>query len=381
MAVEARATFNVRGLRPELWDPETGAISRLPVYETTPANLTVPLRLEPAGSVFVVFRESSRNLDPVVALRHDGQLVPGVMPAPPKLVIQQATYGVPGDANRSRDVRAQVQAMVDKGVTDVTVAKFARSGDPAYGVVKTLSLEYTADGQAAKTAGQDPDTIHLAPPVLAPARPAELVYGKHDRQCLVAREPGHYEWTLASGQTGHIEIPAVPAPFAITGAWQLSFPPRWGAPAGVTLTNLISWSDSGEAGVKYFSGTAAYAITFDFQRTKMELENVKYLLDLGEVQVMARVKLNGQDCGVLWKAPYQVDISRAIKPGENRLEISVANLWPNRMIGDAALPETNRVTWSSWTPFTPNTPLLRSGLLGPVKILSAVRAELELGKK
>jgi hypothetical protein len=154
----------------------------------------------------------------------------------------------------------------------------------------------------------------------------------------------------------------------ITGPWDLQFPPKWGAPESVTLTNLISWSDSAEDGVKYFSGTATYTTTFDFPNSTLNIQNSKFILSLGDVRVMARVKLNGQDCGVAWKPPFQVEITRAVRSGTNSLEIQVANLWPNRMIGDAALPENQRFTWSSWEPFTNNTPLLKSGLIGPVRI-------------
>ena len=85
---------------------------------------------------------------------------------------------------------------------------------------------------------------------------------------------------------------------------------------------------------------------------------------------MARVKVNGQDCGIAWHPPFRVEITGAVRTGVNALEVQVANQWPNRMIGDAALPAEKRFTWSSWEPFKPNTPLLPSGLLGPVSILT-----------
>ena len=100
-------------------------------------------------------------------------------------------------------------------------------------------------------------------------------------------------------------------------------------------------------------------------------------MDLGDVQVMARVKLNGHDLGVLWRPPFRVNITAALVPDRNTLEISVANLWPNRMIADAALPTGERLTWSSYEPFTKDTPLLTSGLLGPVTISTAVSVALE----
>jgi hypothetical protein len=93
-----------------------------------------------------------------------------------------------------------------------------------------------------------------------------------------------------------------------------------------------------------------------------------YTLDLGDVEVMAIVTLNGKKFRPLWKAPFRLDISPALKTGSNTLEIEVANLWPNRMIGDALLPVEKRLTWSSFEPFTSESPLPKSGLLGPVSI-------------
>ena len=83
---------------------------------------------------------------------------------------------------------------------------------------------------------------------------------------------------------------------------------------------------------------------------------------------MAHVKLNNQDLGILWKRPYRLEITDALKAGKNDLEIQIVNLWPNRMIGDQSLPENQRFTWSTWQPFKNSTPLLPSGLIGPVTI-------------
>jgi hypothetical protein len=108
-------------------------------------------------------------------------------------------------------------------------------------------------------------------------------------------------------------------------------------------------SDSTNPDVKYFSGTATCTKTFDWKPpTKTGKQKTETWLDLGEVQVMARVKLNGHDLGVLWKSPFRVNITNALKSRQNILEIRVADLWPNRMIGDAALSQAERFTWSSY---------------------------------
>ena len=122
--------------------------------------------------------------------------------------------------------------------------------------------------------------------------------------------------------------------------------------------------------MKFFSGTATYRRTFDWKPLESASANRQspIFLDLGRVEVMARVRLNGQDLGVVWKTPFRVDVSDALQPGENLLEITVANLWPNRLIGDAGLPEPQRIAWTTWNPFTKDAPLLESGLLGPVTL-------------
>ncbi len=156
----------------------------------------------------------------------------------------------------------------------------------------------------------------------------------------------------------------------IKGPWEVQFPPKWGAPEKITLPELTSWSDHSDPGVKYFSGTATYSKSFTFDK-KAAGVGTRYFLDLGDVQVMARVKLNNRDLGILWKTPFRMDVSEAIQDGENSLEIQVVNLWPNRLIGDAALPPEKRVTWCTWEPYRATEPLLKSGLLGPVHVETA----------
>ena len=363
-AVEARCAFRVGGLRPELWNPETGGISPLAFYQENSAGVSVPLRLDPDGSAFVVFRQRSKNFDPVAGFQRDGLPVPCEKPA--VLKITRASYGIPGDAERTLDVRAKIQAMADRGQTTFQVADLAEDDDPAEGIVKTLSVEYDFGGQALKAGGRDPDMINLGLP--APERAAEMVCDQAGRLALEVRQPGRYEWKTASGKTGLAEITAVPPPIEIRGPWQLSFPPGRGAPASLAFSNLISWSECAEDGVKHFSGTAAYSASFDFPGATPGANHARCFLNLGQVRVMARVKLNGRDCGIAWKPPYRVDVTDALRAGRNELEIQVANLWPNRMIGDAALPENQRLAWSSWEPFKKDTPLLTSGLLGPVAV-------------
>ena len=122
----------------------------------------------------------------------------------------------------------------------------------------------------------------------------------------------------------------------VAGAWKLRFPAGSGAPLQVELDKLLSWSQHPDKGVQYFSGTATYSKTLSLPALR---QGERFALDLGKVQVMAKVTLNGKDLGILWKPPYRVDITPAVKPGDNALEIAVVNLWPNRLIGDEQLAE------------------------------------------
>jgi hypothetical protein len=152
----------------------------------------------------------------------------------------------------------------------------------------------------------------------------------------------------------------------LAGPWKVAFDPKWGGPKEpVAFAQLTDWSKHPEPGIKYYSGTATYACGFEISDLRSEMH-----LDLGKVEVLAAVRLNGRDLGTVWCAPWRVDISSAVKPGANELKITVANLWPNRLIGDAALPAEKRLSWTTRNPFKPTSPLHPSGLLGPVRLLA-----------
>jgi len=170
-------------------------------------------------------------------------------------------------------------------------------------------------------------------------------------------------------------FPALATAQEITGAWQLTFDPKWGGPGKVNFEKLDDWITRPEEGIKLYSGTAIYHKTFNFAGGSAN--RAPFYLSLGSVKYIARVKLNGKDQGIVWTAPWRVEITGALKAGANELEIEVINLWPNRRIGDASLPEEKRYTHSNiaFSPINPANPpersgLLPSGLLGPVVIQS-----------
>ncbi len=153
----------------------------------------------------------------------------------------------------------------------------------------------------------------------------------------------------------------------ISGPWTVNFDPKWGGPEKIVFDQLMDWRSSPDPGVKYYSGTAVYHKQFDLPGTSA---NDRLLLDLGEVDNVASVRLNGKELGVIWTKPATVDISSTARTGENDLEITVVNLWPNRLIRDESLPKDKRLTETNIHKFGPASPLLPSGLVGPVKLLS-----------
>jgi len=152
----------------------------------------------------------------------------------------------------------------------------------------------------------------------------------------------------------------------ITGPWTVQFDPQWyyGSSNSHVFATLEDWTKRPEDAIKSFSGTATYKKEFELSQVS------NCFLDLGVVRETARVKLNGKDLGVVWCAPWRVEITDAVKVGVNALEIEVVNLWPNRLIGDAALPEAQRRTRTN-IGFNKADPLLSSGLLGPVRVMAA----------
>jgi hypothetical protein len=166
---------------------------------------------------------------------------------------------------------------------------------------------------------------------------------------------------------------------ALEGAWDVSFQPDRGAPATITLGSLNSWSESSDAGVKYFSGTATYAKTFQASSEWLtRATGLRIWLDLGSVKNLAEVIVNGKSMGIVWKSPFQVDIKEALKAGPNTLEVKVTNLWVNRLIGDAQLDAAKKYTYTTQPFYIANSPLQPSGLLGPVRIL---RSSIAHGEK
>jgi hypothetical protein len=155
------------------------------------------------------------------------------------------------------------------------------------------------------------------------------------------------------------------------GDWDVAFQPARGAPSAVKLQTLASLSEHAESGVRYFSGVATYTKTFALPKGIKPGQAL--VLDLGNIADVAEVRINGQLTGTAWHAPYQLDIGKAVRAGSNQLEIRVANLWVNRLIGDAQ-PGAQKVSFTPLPSYKADAPLRPSGLLGPVRLLAVGRS-------
>ena len=322
--VDALCTFRVTDRRPEFWDPETGARVWPAAFVGGRDGTLVPVRFSPAGSVFVVFRQPVDPAAQVVEIKRDGNTLFGAPPGAP---------------------------------------------------VTLPELVNTASGTQLRTA-----------------------------------IPGRYELTFADGRTRIVNVSASLPATALRGPWQLRFQSGRGAPDSTEFPTLVDWAAHEHDGIRHFSGTASYSTAFDWHPEAAKPEgraaqgddaerSVRHLLDLGRVEVIAEVVLNGKPVGVLWKPPFEIDVTGALQAGRNDLRVRVTNLWANRLIGDerypddctpdgswktGALPEwppwlvrdqprpeSRRVTFTSWKYYNMDSPLLPSGLLGPVTLRAA----------
>nr|WP_067053581.1 glycosyl hydrolase [Mucilaginibacter sp. L294] len=192
--------------------------------------------------------------------------------------------------------------------------------------------------------------VTTVPLELAPMESAFIIF-RQDAQSTVAASPNY----AAPVQTIAIDKP-----------WTVKFDSKMHGPANPVIFNTLSdWSVNPNDSIRYYSGTAFYNNTFTLATVK---KGQKVFVDLGMVKAIAKVTVNGVAVGGAWTAPYKVDITSALKFGENRLEIKVVNTWVNRLIGDTKLPQSERITWLSNNRFNPTDKLESSGLLGPVKI-------------
>ncbi|MCX8170400.1 MAG: glycosyl hydrolase [Candidatus Bathyarchaeota archaeon] len=490
-------TFRVQNMRPEIWNPETGEVTPMPIYEVLEdGRVRMPLSLGPCGSTFVVFR-SPASTPRFTSIERNGEVLMNTKPFP---AAKPGLYpNITDNFTVSVWVKPEVNASIPIGdgifpfrsgacwifyppqgeliygeghaicglVTGRNgIAIFERSrGEPEPVLVVPMPLEgwthialvyrnriplLYVNGKLVCAGRKSNKIVHpgvgepylnnsiITQPayvigdigglevfaeVLNEARIKKIVEGGppkleeppaveiagDGRAELLIWKSGTYTLRDNEGRTITLNIPEVDGALEVNGPWRVIFPLDSGAPPEITLTELISLHRHQDEGVKYFSGTATYRTKFTLP-VGVKTNGKRIYLDLGRVENIAEVRLNGEELGVLWKPPYRLDITEAVKSGENELEVRVTNVWVNRLIGDEQQPPeyeygvgadefgglfmnairkmpewyiqgkpkppSKRITFATWKHYNKDSPLLESGLIGPVKLLVAIRCQL-----
>ena len=289
--VELEPIFRVSSeLEPELWHADTGRIEKTAHFKAVENGIQVPLQLNPAGSVFVVFRKTDEK--------------------------------------------------VSNPVVDVKGPKF-------------LSI-VSENG-------------------------SEFAY---------ATAAGSYALKRADQSVEQFKVNPLPKPLVLSRkGWTLEFMPGRDMPSSIALDTLGFWTDHEKLSVVHYSGTGGYCTTFEVADDQVGQQGLRYLLDLGKVDPMARVWLNGQDLGLLWKPPFTVDVTEHVKVGKNELKVDVTNLWSNRLVGEMQYPDafpgegprTFKPKWISKRKLKENRAIQPSGLAGPVQIKAIRKVSLPNG--
>jgi hypothetical protein len=298
------------------------------------------------------------------------------------------------------DVTARLASLIQDQMLTARVDNELAGGDPTPMVPKELRVDYTLDGVPQQVTVQENQELRLPEDAWALLPPGPRVSLAQGSLVLAVAEPGTYTFSTATGREKTVVISSVPKPVEITGPWAVAFPVGRGAPAQATFERLISWPEHADAGIRYFSGTAVYRKTVTIPAENLGANRILEL-DLGRVQVIAEVRLNGKDLGILWKAPFRVDVTGAAKAGDNELEVRVTNLWPNRLIGDEQYPDDcewtgislkgwpdwmvkgeprpvpQRVTFTTWKHWHKDSPLQPSGLIGPVVLRTVTQTPVK----
>jgi hypothetical protein len=281
--------------------------------------------------------------------------------------LAKAVFGVAGPART--DLSAALAAIVAPDVDDhgahLRFVHRQMHGADIYFISnpndasKSLTSTFRVSGRPAQIWRADTSEIRAASYRPDGDRTAvDLELGPHDAEFVVFR---------GDGPSTHTAPPSTTTTLAtLTSGWRIRFPAADVAHGAYDLPTLSSWTENPDPQVRYFSGRACYTTVFQ-AADGWRSGPGRLLLDLGAVKEVADVSLNGQALGVAWKPPYRVEVGPALKAGLNTLQVCVANLWPNRLIGDKQ-PGAKPAAWTSFNPFPANAPLRPSGLLGPVTL-------------
>jgi hypothetical protein len=379
--------FRVVGKQPELWNPQTGVAASAPIWRKSAESTEIPIQFDADGSTFVVFRRPAQ-MDGVRDVVANVARTTKPLPA---LEILHAEYGLLDTQGKFVDVTEIVRKAASQHSLQFVASNDSLGGDPAYLVRKQLRIEYAIGGVEKKLVVGENETVQLG---ALPDAGSPPDFQLNDTS-LLAWKNGRFDIHWRSGLKSQLVVKDVPAPVEVSGAWKVSFPPGWDAPAEITMPALTSWTDHADFGIQHFSGTAVYRRTLTVPGSLIRT-NQRVFLDLGDVREMAQVRVNNRLLATIWKPPFRVDVTGFVRPGANDLEVRVTNLWVNRLIGDEQFPddmgwtgsqlsgwpswfvkgeprpEPRRKTFTTWRHNFKDTPLIPSGLLGPV-VLRGVR--------
>jgi len=283
------------------------------------------------------------------------------------------------------DVAQKINSLVNAGKLTFAVTDEVFGEAPINGVQRELRLDYFTGGESRQVAIRQGNILHLEWDGPEP----KVVY-ENGKPVWVTPYTGKIDYTTAAGAAKSARVTRVTKPVALSGPWQASFPKASGAPVKTTFNQLISLPLSADENIKYFSGMATYKKQFTLTAGQLKPGNTLEL-DLGSVGIMAEVIVNGKNLGILWKMPFRIDLDNTVHVGENDIEIRVTNLWVNRLIGDAHYPDdlkwngvvpaewpewidgsvarnSKRKAFSTFRHWDDKSPLMPSGLMGPVMI-------------
>ena len=435
------AIFRISNMRPFLWDAETGKTDIPVPYKEENGMTKVTLSLAESGSAFIVFRPNKKEVGKtadsettdkvtkkkiidfkeIVSIASFDSSVHNTFTI--SLWAKPETFAADGRGflifpDKGEEKLGKGHAMVGLAMGQNTVRVYERAS--ANQVVLESDTPIEGWTHVAVVYNEGVPTLYLNGKAVAVGKQSEYIcspaydvpmaeeqyvgsFEGDQTKTVYASEAWSEEQVKAEMATG-LPQPAIPAGSQVLqtldGTWKVQFPAWSKAPAEITLPVLESLHKHSDFNVKHFSGKSAYLTTFIL--TKKEWKRLfrkdapkRMLLDLGRVENIAQISVNGATPVLVWKAPYRIDITALVKPGVNQLRIEVTNLYPNRLIGDEYLPEKyeydeyghirqlpswyvnqeedvdrQRVLFSSWKHYTKDAPLLEAGLLGPVRILS-----------
>jgi hypothetical protein len=409
--------FRVSNKEPELWDPVTGKHSKTQDYEVKKDVVTVSITLEQSGSLIIVFR------DPAV----DGKTISSFNKADRNISGEQNTFKIPPIMVKpENNIMLSTKNFMD-GQSPWTdfYCIYPSPGGKLYGKGhSTLGLTVGRNGIAVwenengkpefnfsvatpisgwvevqLTCDDGVPSIYMNDELLESGVKSKYIVHRPPKLAYLNEGASFYNGDMRLVQHDTVTIHGLND---LSQNWDLSFPANSGAPSSIQLSQLASLHTHPEKGVKYFSGTCTYRKNLMISKKDKQ---TRYMLDLGAVEVIAEVILNGRSFGVMWTRPFEVNVTDALKTGHNQLEVRVTNLWVNRLIGDEQEPEVykyapgagtsgfaslsggaiqelpdwykkgeakpndGRVAFATWKHYTKDSPLMQSGLIGPVILL------------